>query len=106
VSIRTAPTLEEVRGKREEILRVLAAEGAHSPRVFGSVARGDAVADSDVDLMVEFRRPLPTGFRYFGLIYDLQEAIAALLGRPVHVVQIDDEKSETTDRILREAVPL
>jgi len=104
VSIRTAPTLDEVRSKREEILRALAAEGAHNPRVFGSVARGDAVEESDVDLIVEFKRPLPTGFRYFGLIYDLQGAIAAILNRPVHLVQIEDEQSETTDRILREAV--
>jgi predicted nucleotidyltransferase len=38
---------------REEILRIAAQHGARNVRVFGSVARGDDRADSDVDLLVE-----------------------------------------------------
>ena len=38
---------------REEILRIAALHGARNVRVFASVARGDARADSDVDLLVE-----------------------------------------------------
>jgi len=38
--------------RREEILRLAAGRGAHSLRVFGSVARGDANEDSDLDLLV------------------------------------------------------
>lgn len=48
------PTLEDLRARRDEILRVAAAEKAHNVRVFGSVARGDARPDSDIDLVVDF----------------------------------------------------
>jgi len=45
--------------------------------VFGSVARGDAGADSDVDLLVQYDRPL-------GLeLADAAAELEAALGRPV-----------------------
>ena len=48
-------TLEALlKEKREEILRIAARHGARNVRVFGSVARGDADAQSDIDLLVEF----------------------------------------------------
>ena len=37
--------------KREEILRLAASRGARNVRVFGSVARGEAKEDSDIDLL-------------------------------------------------------
>jgi hypothetical protein len=46
--------LEELlREKREEILRLAAKHGARNVRVFGSVARGEADEQSDLDLLVE-----------------------------------------------------
>jgi uncharacterized protein len=48
-----APSLEELRTRREEIMRAAARHGVRTARVFGSVARGDAGAGSDVDLLVE-----------------------------------------------------
>ena len=39
--------------QREEIQRLTAKHGAHSVRIFGSGARGDAGLDSDVDLLVD-----------------------------------------------------
>jgi predicted nucleotidyltransferase len=105
MSVRTAPTLDEVRSKRYEILRVLEASRAHNPRVFGSVARGDAVPESDIDLVVEFDESVPSGWDYFGMVYEIQEALAALLGRPVHIVEITNP-SKTAERIRKEAVPL
>ena len=39
--------------KRPEILRLAQAHGAHNVRIFGSVARGEAHADSDIDFLVE-----------------------------------------------------
>jgi len=45
-------TLDELRAKREDILRIVTAHGALNVRVFGSVARGEAIADSDIDLVV------------------------------------------------------
>ena len=47
-------TLEELKAKREEILRVCAEHGAYNVRVFGSVARGQADEQSDIDLAVDF----------------------------------------------------
>jgi len=46
-------TLDTLRiERREEILRLAERRGAHSLRVFGSVARGDANENSDLDLLV------------------------------------------------------
>jgi predicted nucleotidyltransferase len=105
VSVNAAPTLTEVRAKREPIERALASRGARNPRVFGSVARGDAVADSDVDLLVDFDGLPPSGFHYFGMIRELQDELAAILGRPVHVVRVT-QSSPGGQRVLGEAVPL
>jgi predicted nucleotidyltransferase len=105
MSGRRPPTLHDVRAKRREILRILASRGGTNPRVFGSVARGDAVSESDVDLLVDFEDHVPTGFRYFGMIFELQEELATILGRPVHVSVVAN-RSPVADRILREAVPL
>ncbi len=48
---------ELVEAKREEILRIAAKHGARNVRIFGSVARGEAVPNSDVDVLAE----LPAG---------------------------------------------
>jgi|SRR5579872_2623042 len=49
-------TLDELRLRREEILKLAAARGASNVRVFGSVARGEAKPSSDLDLLVEFEK--------------------------------------------------
>ena len=46
-------TLETVRGKRGRLLDLAARHGARNLRVFGSVARGEADAASDLDLLVD-----------------------------------------------------
>ena len=87
--------------KREEILRIAARRGARNVRVFGSVARGDATADSDVDFLVDMepgRSLLDLG----GLLVDLRE----LLARPVDVVTEAGLRDRIRPRVLREAVPL
>jgi uncharacterized protein len=105
MSARRPPTLHDVRAKRRQILEILASRGGANPRVFGSVARGDAGSESDVDLLVEFADGAPKGFEYFGMIFDLQEELARILGRPVHVSVVVNQ-SPVSERILREAVPL
>ncbi len=92
---------ELLRDKREAVLRIAASHGANNVRVFGSVARGDARADSDVDFLVEFeprRSLIDQGL----LIEDLQD----LLGRRVDVVEPGGLHWYVRDRILKEAVPL
>jgi uncharacterized protein len=101
---RTIPSLKEIREKRQEVLRIAARYGASNVRVFGSVARGDAIETSDVDLLVDMARE-PDGWEYFGRLEDLRRGIAALLGYDVDIVDyaaLDRMK----ERVLRDAVPL
>jgi predicted nucleotidyltransferase len=48
--------IEELKRRRDEILRVAASHGARRVRVFGSVARGEADERSDVDFLVDLER--------------------------------------------------
>ena len=98
------PTLEDLRARREEILQIAAAHGAHNVRVFGSVARGDADSRSDVDLLVDITSDA-SGFLYFGLLEDLRRALASALDREVDVVD-SAGLNRLRERVLREAVPL
>jgi len=87
--------------KREEVLRIAARHGAHNVRVFGSVARGEADAQSDIDLLVEFE-PDRSLLDHAALWLELQE----LLGCKVDVVSEDGVKARIRDRVLREALPV
>jgi predicted nucleotidyltransferase len=94
--------LEELRkAKREDILRLAAKHGAKRIQVFGSVARGEADDQSDIDFLVEMepgRSLLDMG----GLLMDLQ----ALLDCRVDVVSVKGLKARIRDRVLQEAVPV
>lgn len=95
-------TLETLRGERRaEILRLAARRGAHSLRVFGSVARGEATENSDLDLLVAWE-PGRSLMDHAGLVEDLQE----LLGMKVHVGTEKSLHWYVRDRILREATQL
>ena len=87
--------------KREEILRLAALHGARNIRIFGSVARGDAGPDSDLDVLVDME-PGRSLFDMGGLLTDLQE----LLGCHVDVVTEKGLRERLRDRVLKEAVPL
>jgi predicted nucleotidyltransferase len=87
--------------KRESILYICAKHGARNVRVFGSVARGEADEQSDIDLLVDMepgRSLLDLG----GLLMDLQ----ALLGQNVDVVTERGLKPRIRERVLAEAVAL
>jgi len=45
--------IQALRERRDEILQIAAKHGARTVRIFGSVARGEADAASDLDLLVE-----------------------------------------------------
>ena len=92
---------KNLKEKREEILRIAAQHGAINVRVFGSVARGEAGGDSDVDFLVKVG-PNPSPWFPAGLIIDLEE----LLGCKVDVVTEDGIYWLLRRRILKEAVPL
>jgi len=94
--------IDELLGvRREEVLRLAAKHGARNVRIFGSGARGEADATSDLDFLIELepgRNLLDLG----GLLMDLQ----ALLGRPVDVISEKGLRPSIRARVLREAVPL
>ena len=95
-------TLDALRARRDELLEIAANRGASNLRVFGSVARGEARPDSDIDFLVDLD-PQRTLFDLSGLILDLEEA----LGRKVDVVESGIRPPVgITERIQREAVPL
>jgi uncharacterized protein len=95
-------TLDTLRtGRRDEILRRAQRRGARNLRVFGSVARGEANENSDLDLLVEWE-PGRSLLDHAGLVQDLQE----LLGMKVHVGTEKSLHWYVRDRILREATPL
>lgn len=87
--------------KREKILRICAKYGAKNVRVFGSVARGQADAESDFDFLVELE-PGRSLFDLGGIQYELEQ----LLGRSVDVVTERGLKARIRDRVRREASPL
>ncbi|NDJ18649.1 nucleotidyltransferase family protein [Myxacorys almedinensis] len=87
--------------KREEILAIAAQHGAYNVRVFGSVARGEARADSDIDFLVEMGENRSSWFPV-GLILDLED----LLGRKVDVATDGGLKDRIRERVLKEAVSL
>ncbi len=92
---------ELLESKRDEILRIARKHGARNVRVFGSVARGEAVESSDVDFLVEFG-PGTSLLQHGAMIAELEE----LLGRKVDVAPEKMLKERVKDRILREAIPL
>ncbi|CAM8641617.1 COG1669 Predicted nucleotidyltransferases [Burkholderiales bacterium] len=75
--------------------------GALSVSAFGSMARGDASADSDVDLLIEPGRAL-SGFDLGALLMDAQE----LLGRRVDIVTLNALHPLMRERVLAEAIRL
>lgn len=94
-------TLDALRAKREQILSIAERHGARNVRVFGSVARGEANDESDVDFLIE----LDLGRSLFdlgGLIADVQD----FLGCSVDVVSERGLRPRFRDRVLREAIPL
>lgn len=87
--------------KRDEILRIAGLHGARNVRVFGSVARGESSAGSDLDLLIEWE-PGRSLFDQVHLTQELQE----LLGVRVDIATERSLHPTLRHRILREAVPL
>jgi predicted nucleotidyltransferase len=84
------------------ILKALAAErGYRRLAVFGSIARGEARPDSDVDLLVE----APSGTSSFSFLR-FKQLIEQVLGREIDLVDYGGLKSTLDDDIRREAVLL
>jgi predicted nucleotidyltransferase len=86
---------------RAEILGIAAKYGAYNLRVFGSVARGEATPDSDIDFLVELESQR-TLLDQIALMQSLEQ----LLGRKVDVTEPETLHELIRDKVLREAVML
>ena len=78
---RKAPDLSYLHAHQAEILQLIDHYGGERVQVFGSVARGEAKPDSDIDLVVRFRKG--------SSLYELSalwQALQELLGYPVHLI--------------------
>jgi len=87
--------------KRRDILRIAAQYGAGQVRVFGSLVRGEASPNSDVDILVT----LEPGRSLLDLIA-LKQDLEDLLGRPVDVVTEAAVSPYIRAQVLQDAVAL
>jgi predicted nucleotidyltransferase len=93
------PRRAALRARRDEILRLAARRGVSNVRVFGSVARGDATVDSDIDLLVDFDTS-HRGLDLFAFAREVEELLdhRVDVGTEVHPV--------VRKKVEAEAVPL
>jgi predicted nucleotidyltransferase len=94
-------TFEDLRLRRDEILRLAEQHGAYNVRVFGSVARDEATPTSDVDFIAAFRDGT-TIFDLVGLWQDLQD----LLRCEVDLIADHPSGGRVMRAALREAISL
>ena len=94
--------LDELHLKRDTLHELGGRYGARRIRVFGSVARGEERADSDVDFLVDF----PRGYDLFRQRLPLAEKLQALLGRRVELIPEHELNRHIREQVLKEAVEL
>ena len=94
-------SLNDLMSLREQILRLAESHGAGNVRVFGSVARGEMVASSDVDILVRMS-PDRSLIDRIALIHDLED----MLHSSVDVVNERILHPEIRDSVLAEAIEL
>ncbi len=92
---------EIITPRRDEIRRLARKFGVRRLRVFGSVRRREARPDSDVDLLVEWKREHPPV-----AFLDLPLALEDLLGRKADVVTLEALHWSIRPKVEAEAVPL
>jgi uncharacterized protein len=90
-----------LRGEREKILRITASHGAQNVRVFGSLARGEAGPDSDIDILVE----LDHGRSLLDIIA-IKQDLEDLMGCDVDVVTEAAISPYIREQVLKEAISL
>jgi predicted nucleotidyltransferase len=94
--------LEILHAKRDAIAAAGKEFGARRIRVFGSVARGEESAESDIDFLVDF----PPGYDFFAQRMPLAERLAEITGRRVDLVPEHELNRHIRPYVLAEAVDL
>jgi len=88
-----------LRKNRANVIELIAQSGCKEPRIFGSVARGEDLPGSDIDLLVKYERGNSKAF------CALPRRISELLRVPVDVIS-EGGLRPTDTHILAEAIPL
>jgi len=91
--------------EHDRIVQLLADRGATAVRIFGSVARGEDEADSDIDLIIELPNESSAGSELMTAL-GLSEELSRLVGSRVDVVTPRLLRAEVREAALAEAVPL
>jgi predicted nucleotidyltransferase len=99
--VKTVTMSPIVQNKREDILRIAAQYGASNIRVFGSVARGEAGPESDIDVLIH----LESGRSLLDIVA-IKQDLEELLGRKVDVLTESSISPYLRDHILRDAIEL
>ena len=94
-------TTSLLKSRRDRILQLAAQHGASNVRVFGSVARGEARPESDIDFLVE----MDSGRSLLDLI-ELSQNLETLLQRKVDILTDGGLSPYLEQHIHAEAVPL
>ncbi|MCK4504600.1 MAG: nucleotidyltransferase family protein [Candidatus Aegiribacteria sp.] len=94
-------TIDLLHARRMEVLEVAQRHGVTSIMVFGSVARGEESAESDIDLLVTTGPKVSSWFPA-GLILELEQ----LLGRHIDIVTESGLNPLLQEQVLAEAVVL
>ena len=87
--------------RRMDILQIATRHGARTVRIFGSMARGEAGPDSDVDILVNLN-PGRSLLDIVAIKQDLED----LLGRKVDVVTEAAISPYIREQVLKEAIDL
>ncbi|MFT4288429.1 nucleotidyltransferase family protein [Nocardioides sp.] len=97
----SGPTGQLVAAHRDELREVLDHHGVKNARLFGSVARGDDRAGSDVDLLVQFA----PGTSLFTVLR-IQDELETILGVEVDLIPEGGLKERVRERIQRDLIAL
>ena len=103
VTARSKALRSAIASQHAAVDAILREYGATNPRIFGSVARGSAGTESDVDLLVDL---LPDAGNELLRVSGIAEELTALLGTKVDVVAESLLRDEVSSSALADAVPV
>lgn len=92
---------EALERHRYEVRAIVKRFGADNPRLFGSVARGEDVEGSDIDILVDL--PEDGSYRQ---IFRIEDAISDLLRCKIEVYPADNPRSRFRERIADDLRPI
>jgi hypothetical protein len=94
--------LDDLHRQKDTIEALAHQFGARRLRVFGSVARGEERADSDIDFLVDF----PPGYDLFTQRLPLAERLSELIGRKIDLIPEHELNRHIRTQVLNEAVDI